>query len=76
MTTKTNIVVSRYNKNTDFVYKLKNDNDINIMIYDKENPNNLLNIPVNKGQEASVYLKYIIDYYDDLPTFTFFMHDL
>jgi hypothetical protein len=75
MTTKTNIVVSRYNKNTDFVYKLKNDNDINIMIYDKENPNNLLNIPVNKGQEASVYLKYIIDYYDDLPTFTFFMHD-
>lgn len=72
MTSKTNIVVSRYNKNTDFVYKL---NNVNIMIYDKENTNNLLNVPVNKGQEASVYLKYIIDYYDELPTFTFFIHD-
>jgi hypothetical protein len=45
------------------------------MIYDKENPNNPLNVPVNKGNEASVYLKYIIDYYDDLPDFTFFIHD-
>jgi len=71
----TNIVISRYNKNVDFVYKINNNKDINIMIYDKENPTNLLNIPVNKGNEASVYLKYIIDYYDELSDFTFFMHD-
>ena len=45
------------------------------MIYDKENLNNPLNIPVNKGNEASVYLKYIIDYYDKLTDFTFFIHD-
>ena len=70
-----NIVVSRYKKNVDFVYKINNNNNINVMIYDKENLNNPLNIPVNKGNEASVYLKYIIDYYDKLTDFTFFIHD-
>lgn len=75
MKSKTNIVVSRYNKDVDFVYRINNNKDVNVMIYDKENPNNPLNVPVNKGNEASVYLKYIIDYYDDLPDFTFFIHD-
>jgi hypothetical protein len=45
------------------------------LIYDKENSNNPLNVPVNKGNEASVYLKYIIDYYDNLSEYTFFIHD-
>jgi hypothetical protein len=45
------------------------------MIYDKENPENPYNVPVNKGNEASVYLKHIIDYYDNLSEFTFFIHD-
>jgi len=67
-----NIVVSRYNKNVDFIYKLDN---VNVMVYDKENPNNPYNIPVNKGDEASVYLKYIVDHYHNLPDYTFFMHD-
>ena len=71
----TNIVVSRYKKNVDFVHKINNGKNINVMIYDKENKNNPLNIPVNKGNEASVYLKYIIDYYDELTDFTFFIHD-
>jgi hypothetical protein len=71
----TNIVVSRYNKNVDFTYKINNGLDINILIYDKENPENPFNIPVNKGQEASVYLKYIIDFYDSLSEYTFFIHD-
>ena len=75
MNNNTNIVVSRYNKNVDFAYKINNNKNINVMIYDKENPANLLNIPVNKGNEASVYLKYIIDYYDELTDFTFFIHD-
>jgi len=68
-----NCVVSRYKKNVDWVYKLKNINKV--IIYDKENPNNKYNIPVNKGNEASVYLKYIIDHYDELADFTFFTHD-
>ena len=49
-----NIVISRYNKNVDFIYKLKN--EVNeIIIYDKENPKNKYNVPINKGNEASVY---------------------
>ena len=66
-------VVSRYKKNVDWVYKLPNINKF--CIYDKENPKNEYNIPVNKGNEASVYLKYIVDNYNQLPDFTFFIHD-
>jgi hypothetical protein len=68
-----NCVVSRYKKNTDWVYKLKNIEKY--YIYDKENPDSELNIHVNKGNEASVYLKYIIDNYENLADFTFFIHD-
>ena len=68
-----NCVVSRYKKNVDFVYKLKNINKH--YIYDKEIPENIYNIPINKGNEASVYLKYIIDHYENLADFTFFIHD-
>lgn len=66
-------VVSRYKKNTDWVYNLRNINSY--YIYDKENPENKYNIPVNKGNEASVYLKYIVDNYNNLADFTFFIHD-
>jgi len=75
MNNYTNIVVSRYNRNVDFVYRINNNKNINILIYDKENPTNPYNVPVNRGQEASVYLKYITDYYDQLPDYTFFIHD-
>jgi hypothetical protein len=68
-----NCVVSRYKKNVDWIYKLKNINKF--YVYDKENPENEYNIPVNKGNEASVYLKYIIDNYKILSDFTFFIHD-
>lgn len=68
-----NCVVSRYKKNTDWVYKLNNIKKY--YIYDKEEPTNEYNIPVNKGNEASVYLKYIIDNYDILEDYTFFIHD-
>jgi hypothetical protein len=68
-----NCVVSRYNKNTDWVYKL--DKVDKFFIYDKMKPTNPYNVPVNKGNEASVYLKYIIDHYNDLADYTFFVHD-
>lgn len=70
-----NIVVSRYHKNVSWIYKLAFICDVNILIYDKENPDNIFNIPVNKGHEASTYLRYIIDYYDTLSTYTFFVQD-
>jgi len=69
-----NIVVSRYKKNTEWTQKLQKYNT-NIMIYDKENPENKYNIPKNIGNEASVYLKYIVDNYFDLTDYTFFIHD-
>lgn len=68
-----NVVVSRYRRDTSFVYKLKGVH--RFFIYDKETPWNPNNIPVNKGQEASVYLKHIIDMYEKLADFTFFIHD-
>jgi hypothetical protein len=68
-----NIVVSRFRKNVDWVYRLNGEN--NVMIYDKENPQNPYNVPLNKGNEASVFLKYVIDNYDNLSEFTFFTHD-
>jgi len=71
----TNIVCSRYNRNTDFVYRINNGENIKVMVYDKENNDNPYNVPVNKGNEASVYLKYIIDHYDNLSEFTYFIHD-
>jgi hypothetical protein len=68
-----NCVVSRYNRDVNWVYNLKRVS--NFYIYDKENPKNIYNVPVNKGNEASVYLKYIVDHYDSLADFTFFVHD-
>lgn len=71
-----NIVVSRYKRDTSWTEKFKQFvPDANIMVYDKETPENPYNVPVNKGNEASVYLKYIVDYYDSLPDLTFFCHD-
>jgi len=71
-----NVVVSRYKKNTDWTNSLRLEKyNTNIMIYDKENPSNPYNVPINRGREASVYLKYIVDHYNDLPEYTFFIHD-
>jgi len=72
------IVVSRYNKSTEWTDKfihLPLQAGTKVFVYDKENPNNPYNVPLNKGNEASVYLKHIIDYYDDLAEYTYFIHD-
>lgn len=68
-----NCVVSRYKKDVEWVKKINNINKF--YIYDKETPGSEYNIPFNKGHEASVYLKYIIDHYEKLTDFTFFIHD-
>lgn len=70
------IVLSRYKRDINFIYKIKESiEDVNILVYDKENPKNPNNVPVNKGNEASVYLKYIIEHYHNLPEFTIYIHD-
>jgi hypothetical protein len=74
---KYNVVVSRYNE----VINLLNIFDPKtVIVYNKGS--NLSNYPMNvvimeekmenKGLESSSYLKYIIDYYDNLPDIVFF----
>jgi hypothetical protein len=64
------VVVSRFKEDPDFLKKL----DFKTLIYEKENPLNKYNVEKNKGNEASVYLKYIIDHYDNLSEYTIFLH--
>ena len=42
----TNIVVCKYKKDCSFAYKINNNQNINVIIYDKENPED---IPVNNN---------------------------
>jgi hypothetical protein len=44
-------------------------------IYVVDDPSASLTVPVNKGNEAMVYLTFIIDHYHDLPDVMFFHHD-
>lgn len=64
------IVVSRFNEDTEFLKKI----DFKTLVYDKENPLSKYNVEKNKGNEASAYLKYIIEHYDDLSEYTIFLH--
>lgn len=50
------------------------------LVYDHDPPaqnsvNKLYSVDQNKGREASVYLKYIIDFYDSLQAYTVFIQD-
>ena len=71
------IVISRYNKNTSWTKKFTDKGYVTLIYEHGENgsANNPYNLNVNKGKEAAVYLKYIIDKYDSLPTYTVFLHD-
>jgi len=76
MQSNINIIVSRYQRNTDWTEKFQRSyKDVSVLVYDKENPENPHNVPVNKGNEASTYLKYILDHYDKLPEWNYFIHD-
>ncbi|KAG0647141.1 hypothetical protein D0Z07_7301 [Hyphodiscus hymeniophilus] len=44
-------------------------------IYVTDDPRAEYTVPINKGNEAMVYLTYIIDHYSDLPDVIFFHHD-
>ena len=48
--------------------------DIPTVVYAKDNPDAVFNVPGNKGKEATSYLKYIVDNYDALPDHTAFLH--
>ena len=68
-----NIIISHYNENLDWIQNLNTEH--NKIIYSKTiNENNIFLIPLNKGHEASAYIKYIIDYYDNLSEKNLFLH--
>jgi len=66
----TTVIVSRYNEDSQFLEKI----DFKTLIYEKEKPFYKYNVEKNKGNEASVYLKYIIDNYNNLDEYTIFLH--
>lgn len=68
-----NIIISHFNENLEWFYTLKG--NFNKIIYSKTiKDDSKFHIPVNKSQEVPMYLKYIIDYYDNLPEKTLFLH--
>jgi hypothetical protein len=68
-----NIILAHYNEDIKWFNNLNFDG--NKIVYSKTiNNNDKYFIPLNKGQEIPMYLKYIIDYYYDLPEKTLFIH--
>lgn len=64
------ILTSHYNEDLFWLKGI----DLPFIIASKNVSNNTLYIPINKGNECSAYLTYIIKYYDYLPEFTLFLH--
>ena len=71
---KIDMVVSRYRENVEWINNFKDISNLRVLVYDHGNSNNPYNIPKNVGNEATVYLKYIIDHYDNLPEYIYLVH--
>ncbi len=70
------LVVASTREKLDTLFWLDNiADDWEIALYVSDDADADFTVPVNKGNEAMVYLSYIIDYYDDLPDVSFFHHD-
>ena len=65
------IVSSHYNEDLEW---LKSQKSIPYVICSKTLPSPQCDVKVNKGREASAYLKYIIDNWDALPQYVAFVH--
>lgn len=68
------IVISCYKRSTEWASRLKS-LGFEVRRYTKEDPNSPYNVERNVGAEATAYLKYCIDFYDNLPEYTIFLHD-
>ena len=70
------VVISAYNRDTSWSNKLKA-HGYNIITYTKnvDEPMSKTNINVNRGNEASSYLKHIVENYEHLADRTVFLHD-
>jgi hypothetical protein len=71
---KTEIVVSRYNENLDWLKKIKKSKDLKITVYNKGKDD--IDVPFiplkNIGRESHTYLYHIINNYDNLADQTIF----
>lgn len=69
------VVVSRWQQPTAWTQRLV-EKGYKVLLYEHgTNVNNPYNLPNNVGKEASVYLRFIIDYYNFLPSYVIFLHD-
>lgn len=70
----TTVVVSRYQENVSWLEKLTN-KGIRVVVYDHLPAiNNPYKVAGNFGNEAGSYMKYICDFYNNLSTYTIFIH--
>jgi hypothetical protein len=75
------LIISHFNEDLKWIEDL-NDEYTDIRVYSKDLNFKLQSsrisaldfVEVNKGNEASCYLKYIIDNYHNLPTYSIFLH--
>ena len=68
------IVISTYKKPIPYADRLRQ-KGFEVRAYTKENPDSPYNVPKNVGQDATAYLKYIIDNYENLPEYSIMTHD-
>ncbi|KAK2746789.1 hypothetical protein FQN57_002831 [Myotisia sp. PD_48] len=68
------VVASIKSENTTWVSEELPDWPANI--YNVDDPDAKLSVPMNKGREAMAYLTYIIDRYESLPDYSVFIHGL
>ena len=64
------VVVSKYNEDTTWTNNVKH----RVFVYTKTDDSSEYNVPLNKGNEASAYIKHIIDHYSRLPKHVAFVH--
>lgn len=66
-----NILIAHHNKDISWVNEITS--NVNIIIYSTADKSKVFVSP-NKGMDANMYLRYIIDNYDNLPDKTLFCH--
>lgn len=69
----TTVVISYYNENLNWLESIRPIFE-DIKVYTKCNPDSPYNVPVNVGNEASAFLLYIIEHYDNLRDYSIFLH--
>eukprot|EP01027_Heterolobosea_sp_BB2_P025900 GEZU01039767.1.p1 GENE.GEZU01039767.1~~GEZU01039767.1.p1 ORF type:complete len:386 (+),score=99.50 GEZU01039767.1:43-1158(+) len=66
------IVISQWNEDISWIDIYLG--DYPHVVYTKNKPGGVHNMEGNKGQEAQAYLKFVLDYYDNLPANVLFLH--